>query len=387
MMRIFFFFQAEDGIRDHAQSRGLGDVYKRQTQSTWGGTWADKLKDGFYEYERGNLKVAVLLYLEAAFLGNDVAFLNAAILLDRYHIFNDEDLDYSRLQEILNDDPIYESLLQNHIVSKQSSIFDTTYDDIVQLLPENAQTDSELRRLFMYNHTEEHSKNNASKSMEYNKAMSFRLYKVVSEETQDSLAFLRLGDFHYYGIHAEVDYEKAALYYTGAVATLGNDSYVAQAYFNIAYMVHFGIYFAKNYSEAYNFYNKSLTLTPESYLTIKPLMWLARLEMERAGVLLGVKEWLFSHLDTQAARGYVGISLITALCLLWGLRLRNQNYIEIYGPDEDEDDEHEHHEREPKLHKDQAALSSKSDCWSIIFELRLVFLYIVQSVQVQVMRC
>eukprot|EP00825_Cyclidium_porcatum_P039663 TRINITY_DN4867_c0_g2_i1.p1 TRINITY_DN4867_c0_g2~~TRINITY_DN4867_c0_g2_i1.p1 ORF type:complete len:145 (-),score=31.52 TRINITY_DN4867_c0_g2_i1:99-533(-) len=27
---IFFFFQAEDGIRDHAQSRGLGDVYKRQ---------------------------------------------------------------------------------------------------------------------------------------------------------------------------------------------------------------------------------------------------------------------------------------------------------------------------------------------------------------------
>eukprot|EP01016_Furgasonia_blochmanni_P036069 TRINITY_DN4067_c0_g1_i3.p1 TRINITY_DN4067_c0_g1~~TRINITY_DN4067_c0_g1_i3.p1 ORF type:complete len:160 (+),score=17.61 TRINITY_DN4067_c0_g1_i3:1-480(+) len=26
----FFFFQAEDGIRDHAQSRGLGDVYKRQ---------------------------------------------------------------------------------------------------------------------------------------------------------------------------------------------------------------------------------------------------------------------------------------------------------------------------------------------------------------------
>eukprot|EP00825_Cyclidium_porcatum_P035243 TRINITY_DN36974_c0_g1_i1.p3 TRINITY_DN36974_c0_g1~~TRINITY_DN36974_c0_g1_i1.p3 ORF type:complete len:106 (+),score=3.62 TRINITY_DN36974_c0_g1_i1:38-355(+) len=29
---IFFFFQAEDGIRDHAQSRGLGDVYKRQCQ-------------------------------------------------------------------------------------------------------------------------------------------------------------------------------------------------------------------------------------------------------------------------------------------------------------------------------------------------------------------
>ncbi len=27
---FFFFFQAEDGIRDVERSRGLGDVYKRQ---------------------------------------------------------------------------------------------------------------------------------------------------------------------------------------------------------------------------------------------------------------------------------------------------------------------------------------------------------------------
>ena len=29
-MLSFFFFQAEDGIRDLVRSRGLGDVYKRQ---------------------------------------------------------------------------------------------------------------------------------------------------------------------------------------------------------------------------------------------------------------------------------------------------------------------------------------------------------------------
>ena len=29
-MMLFFFFQAEDGIRDFCLSRGLGDVYKRQ---------------------------------------------------------------------------------------------------------------------------------------------------------------------------------------------------------------------------------------------------------------------------------------------------------------------------------------------------------------------
>ena len=32
IMRVFvFFFQAEDGIRDAQESRGLGDVYKRQS--------------------------------------------------------------------------------------------------------------------------------------------------------------------------------------------------------------------------------------------------------------------------------------------------------------------------------------------------------------------
>ena len=29
-LRVIFFFQAEDGIRDLVRSRGLGDVYKRQ---------------------------------------------------------------------------------------------------------------------------------------------------------------------------------------------------------------------------------------------------------------------------------------------------------------------------------------------------------------------
>src|SRR5678816_4682442 len=32
---FFFFFQAEDGIRDAQESRGLGDVYKRQPHHSW----------------------------------------------------------------------------------------------------------------------------------------------------------------------------------------------------------------------------------------------------------------------------------------------------------------------------------------------------------------
>ena len=35
---VFFFFQAEDGIRDLVRSRGLGDVYKRQGMNC-AGVW------------------------------------------------------------------------------------------------------------------------------------------------------------------------------------------------------------------------------------------------------------------------------------------------------------------------------------------------------------
>ena len=46
---MFFFFQAEDGIRDLVRSRGLGDVYKRQRE--WGekGIRSNALVAGFME--------------------------------------------------------------------------------------------------------------------------------------------------------------------------------------------------------------------------------------------------------------------------------------------------------------------------------------------------
>ena len=37
-MFVCFFFQAEDGIRDAQESRGLGDVYKRQVYE-WEGDY------------------------------------------------------------------------------------------------------------------------------------------------------------------------------------------------------------------------------------------------------------------------------------------------------------------------------------------------------------
>ena len=44
---LFFFFQAEDGIRDLVRSRGLGDVYKRQRQEAGEMTCSERRAETF----------------------------------------------------------------------------------------------------------------------------------------------------------------------------------------------------------------------------------------------------------------------------------------------------------------------------------------------------
>eukprot|EP00658_Telonema_sp_P-2_P031176 TRINITY_DN23390_c0_g1_i1.p1 TRINITY_DN23390_c0_g1~~TRINITY_DN23390_c0_g1_i1.p1 ORF type:complete len:241 (-),score=62.56 TRINITY_DN23390_c0_g1_i1:376-1098(-) len=53
-MFFFFFFQAEDGIRDAQESRGLGDVYKRQYQRRVRGVGASLMADAIPGQRLGN---------------------------------------------------------------------------------------------------------------------------------------------------------------------------------------------------------------------------------------------------------------------------------------------------------------------------------------------
>eukprot|EP00658_Telonema_sp_P-2_P039069 TRINITY_DN27935_c0_g1_i1.p1 TRINITY_DN27935_c0_g1~~TRINITY_DN27935_c0_g1_i1.p1 ORF type:complete len:191 (-),score=42.17 TRINITY_DN27935_c0_g1_i1:147-719(-) len=52
----FFFFQAEDGIRDAQESRGLGDVYKRQVQSHTIVSSAQGVPGGGHHYGHNNVR-------------------------------------------------------------------------------------------------------------------------------------------------------------------------------------------------------------------------------------------------------------------------------------------------------------------------------------------
>ena len=65
---VFFFCQAEDGIRDLVRSRGLGDVYKRQAQSiTYSEAYLDKYPKGKYSKEISGLLLSLKQKAEETF--------------------------------------------------------------------------------------------------------------------------------------------------------------------------------------------------------------------------------------------------------------------------------------------------------------------------------
>ena len=59
-MCFFFFFQAEDGIRDRSPSRGLGDVYKRQE-------WEDEIKNRSEIISRKKLEVRIYTFVTCSY--------------------------------------------------------------------------------------------------------------------------------------------------------------------------------------------------------------------------------------------------------------------------------------------------------------------------------
>src|SRR5674476_898721 len=61
---FFFFFQAEDGIRDFCLSRGLGDVYKRQEY----GSRVNQVVEGICFLKRWSTMTRVLLYSDEPIL-------------------------------------------------------------------------------------------------------------------------------------------------------------------------------------------------------------------------------------------------------------------------------------------------------------------------------
>ena len=71
-IEFFFFFQAEDGIRDRSPSRGLGDVYKRQEEIFDNVEYAGEYAEGGYAagIQKGKLDFhGITVYFEVKVKG------------------------------------------------------------------------------------------------------------------------------------------------------------------------------------------------------------------------------------------------------------------------------------------------------------------------------
>ena len=99
---VFFFFQAEDGIRDLVRSRGLGDVYKRQPRGSapFEGGWGMTMKAIIQRVKKATVSIEekthssiqhgllILLGIEESDTQEDITWLSKKIA--QLRIFSDE---------------------------------------------------------------------------------------------------------------------------------------------------------------------------------------------------------------------------------------------------------------------------------------------------------
>ena len=71
----FFFFQAEDGIRDLVRSRGLGDVYKRQPAHI-------AARKDYFDWLAGHIQIPGLIGVTRATDFDDTSYRNGGIVLN-----------------------------------------------------------------------------------------------------------------------------------------------------------------------------------------------------------------------------------------------------------------------------------------------------------------
>ena len=71
--------------------------------------------------------------MEAAHMGYDVAHFNAAIIIEKYQVFSDIDVDIKQLPSRLQNDPIWKALKTSKNFSPSKTINDLLYEDMITI--------------------------------------------------------------------------------------------------------------------------------------------------------------------------------------------------------------------------------------------------------------
>lgn len=298
-------------------------------------------------FKAKNYRLALSIYLEAAFLGYETAYVNAAIILDKFYPFKLIDISYQTITEILSDDPIFQTLQQSINFKPPTNFKKFLYSDYLSAI-RDYQNDQDridvLDNLLNVNRTANFTDllTGVTKMMLYQKMAAendvFSMFRIAES--------YRLGDFlpQNYTLAFE-HYAQMILTLKGTITKQDDKAYVySQAYYFMAYMRHYGIGVEKNLTKAIINYNNSIILNEHSGLLARFRMKLAQLELadsklfplynllnyftEQGNVTL---EGLFrSSFNAKAFEDIPFYLLLVCLVGLVVLKMRLKNYIEIY---------------------------------------------------------
>lgn len=276
--------------------------------------------------------------MEAALLGYDVANTNGALVIDNYKIFQYEDLDMEISKKHIVHDPVWKALDKSTNFKVTITSNELLHDDILEILTTLKHDDKKKEEIL--NHL---TKNTKTHGKEYNSHIMVELLR-LGGELHEPLALLRLGDIYQEGKVVQQNYTKAYEYYADLIRSQyqpGNNL-LSQAYHHLAYMNHKGLGRPKDLTRAIQFYNKSLELDKSTYylnylnkkLAEWEKMYFEKSEEEdhngRDLAVTDIVKLNVEHFEKYYSKAlFLGFMLV-AIVVLYLVKLRLQNYTEIY---------------------------------------------------------
>lgn len=266
-----------DGLGNYYSCNDAMKLIRITTERT---KWSKLLNKGFRSFVNENNLHATMHYLDAAFLGYEVAQVNAAFILDQKKPFDDSNglLDYTMLDRLVYADPIYNSLFESsaifrdHLKGKSPS--EVVFEEHLHILRNVKATTplAFLRDNFL-------SPQKIEDSIDWD--IAFKLYNDAANNS-DASSLLRLGDHYYYGDDkAEMNIHKALHFYNLTARTAsssGNTQFISQALFNIGYIYHYGIgNITRNLTLAEEYYHKAISTDDALRFTVNPLLTMIKL--------------------------------------------------------------------------------------------------------------
>ena len=257
-------------------------------------------------------------------------------------MLNDDDFDFSNLDEIIQKDPVYITLLNSNNFKPPKFIYSFLYNDIeqgIKLFNSDKESKEILKSFFVPI---------KDISKEYQKDFMLLLYEAGAQK-DELFSLLRLGDIYSKNDIVDRNYTKSYNYYSRITKLKGtnqnNDLFIlSMAYFNRGYYNHYGMGINKNLDKAIKYYNISLSIYDQASLYVNMYMKLAQLEKKYLKLIQNndqnqEKSIVNAVLEELGLNRFVKILpvIIIALLILMIViyKQRLKNYISIYHAEHD----------------------------------------------------